>query len=141
MNKPVLPVSSLSLKLPNAGRGVETYRLAGSSDVSVETAGHTQSRRLFRGPCRGRSARRRDPWLDAAIDWDGRSPFAAICGPRPRRRRSDGHRPARHGAGLADIAGADPPFARRRQGVPGALIVSGAGTDHSRPDADVTSTT
>jgi hypothetical protein len=28
MNKPVLPVSSLSLKLPNADRGIETYRLA-----------------------------------------------------------------------------------------------------------------
>jgi len=30
MNKPVLPVSSLSLKLPNADRSIETYRLAAS---------------------------------------------------------------------------------------------------------------
>src|SRR5712671_2912054 len=30
MNKPVLPVSSLSLKLPKADRGIETYRLAAS---------------------------------------------------------------------------------------------------------------
>jgi hypothetical protein len=28
MNKPVLPVSSLSLKLAKADRGIETYRLA-----------------------------------------------------------------------------------------------------------------
>jgi hypothetical protein len=28
MNKPVLPVASLSLKLPKADRGIETYRLA-----------------------------------------------------------------------------------------------------------------
>ena len=36
-------------------------------------------------------------------------------GPRPRRRRSDGHRPARHGARLARRAGADPPLARGRE--------------------------
>ena len=30
MNKPVLPMSSLSLKLPTADRSIETYRLAAS---------------------------------------------------------------------------------------------------------------
>ena len=30
MNKPVLPMSSLSLKLPTANRSIETYRLAAS---------------------------------------------------------------------------------------------------------------
>ena len=30
MNKPVMPVSSLSLKLPKADRSIETYRLAAS---------------------------------------------------------------------------------------------------------------
>jgi hypothetical protein len=30
MNKPVLPTSSLSLKLPGANRSIETYRLASS---------------------------------------------------------------------------------------------------------------
>ena len=46
-----------------------------------------------------------DPWLDAAIDWDedGRVPQLHL-GLRPRRRRSDGYRAARHGRGLADGA-------------------------------------
>ena len=34
MNKPVMPASSLSLKLPTAGGGMETYRLAASRTLS-----------------------------------------------------------------------------------------------------------
>ncbi len=36
MNKPVLPMSSLSLKLPTADGQIETYRLGGLADVSGE---------------------------------------------------------------------------------------------------------
>ena len=43
-----------------------------------------------------------DPWLDAAIDWDTTIAFRRLSlGPRPRRRRGDGHRAARHGPRLA----------------------------------------
>ena len=38
-------------------------------------------------------------------------PAPVVAG--PRRRRSDGHRAARHGPRLADVARADPPLARR----------------------------
>ena len=55
-----------------------------------------------------------DPWLDAAVDWDATIAFRQLpVGPRPRRRRGDGHRAARHGPRLADGARADPPLARR----------------------------
>ena len=54
------------------------------------------------------------PWL-AGGDRLGRdarlSPLPVGLG--PRRRRGDGHRAARHGARLADVAGADPPLGRR----------------------------
>ena len=36
MNKPVLPMSSLSLKLPTADRSIETYRLAASRTFPVK---------------------------------------------------------------------------------------------------------
>ena len=60
-----------------------------------------------------------DPWLDAPIDWDAhhRLPPPSVVA-RPRRRRGDGHRAARHGPGLAELAGADPPEPRRREGLP-----------------------
>ena len=56
-----------------------------------------------------------DPWLDAAIDWDTTIAFRDYLWDLGlRRRRGDGHRAARHGARLAERAGADPPRARGR---------------------------
>jgi hypothetical protein len=37
MNKPVLPKSSLSLKLPTANRGIETYRLTASRTFPIRS--------------------------------------------------------------------------------------------------------
>jgi len=53
MNKPVLPMSSLSLQLPTADRRIESYRLRGIADVSGQTSGHAEPRRVFRGACGG----------------------------------------------------------------------------------------
>ena len=47
-------------------------------------------------------------------------------GPRPRRRRSHGHRPARHGPRLADLARADHARREGRQGLGGAQRPPGA---------------
>src|SRR3981189_1207656 len=70
MNKPVLPVSSLSLKLPNADRSVETYRLAASRSFPSKLEG-TLNRVAFSAAhvvCDPLAEV--DPWLSAAIDWD-----------------------------------------------------------------------
>src|SRR5947199_6826514 len=70
MNKPVLPMSSLSLKLPKADRSIETYRLAASRSFPAKLQG-TLNRVAFSAahvvadPLAGV-----DPWLSAAIDWD-----------------------------------------------------------------------
>ena len=70
MNKPVMPMSSLSLKLPQAGRSLETYRLAAARSFPDKLEG-TLNRVAFSAvhvvadplaEC--------DPWLSAAIDWD-----------------------------------------------------------------------
>src|SRR5579862_342132 len=70
MNKPVMPVSSLSLKLPTAGGRIETYRLAASRSFPSRlegtlnrvafSAAHVVTDPLADG----------DPWLSAAVDWD-----------------------------------------------------------------------
>src|SRR5450432_1030778 len=70
MNKPVLPKSSLSLKLPNADRGIETYRLAASRTFPAKLEG-TLNRVAFSAAhvvCD--SMADVDPWLTAAVDWD-----------------------------------------------------------------------
>ena len=91
-----------------------------------------QPRRLCGRACGRRSARRQRSLARCRgrLGQDHRVPRISL-GPRPRRRRSDGHRAARHGARLERRAGADPPRARGRQGAAAACkIACGVGTDH-----------
>ena len=70
MNKPLLPKSSLSLKLPTPDRGLETYRLAASRTFPDKLQG-TLNRVAFSAAhvvCDPLADV--DPWLSAAIDWD-----------------------------------------------------------------------
>src|SRR5438874_3552908 len=70
MNKPVLPKSSLSLKLPRPDRGLETYRLATSRSFPDKLQG-TLNRVAFSAAhvvCDPLADV--DPWLTAAIHWD-----------------------------------------------------------------------
>src|SRR3984885_3882518 len=70
MNKPVLPMSSLSLRLPKADRGIETYRLAASRTFPAKLEG-TLNRVAFSAVhVVADSLADVDPWLAAAIDWD-----------------------------------------------------------------------
>ena len=70
MNKPVLPVSSLSLNLPKADRSIETYRLAASRTFPAKLQG-TLNRVAFSAAHVVSDPRADvDPWLTAAIDWD-----------------------------------------------------------------------
>src|SRR3954447_26872054 len=139
MNKPVLPMSSLSLKLPLPDRSIETYRLAAARSFPDRLKG-TLNRVAFSAvhvvadplaEC--------DPWLDAAIDWDATIAF-------------------RHyiwdlGLGVAEAMdtaqrgmGVDWPTALElirhsldaAKDRPGALIASGASTDQLEPTASVT---
>ena len=67
MNKPVLPMSSLSLKLPTADRSTETYRLAASRTYpsKLET---TLNRVAFSAAhVVADPLADNDPWLSAAM--------------------------------------------------------------------------
>src|ERR1700737_4269895 len=70
MNKPVLPVSSLSLKLPNAKREIETYRLAASRTFPSKLEGALNRVAFSAAHVVSDPLADVDPWLSAAIDWD-----------------------------------------------------------------------
>src|SRR3981081_3352136 len=70
MNKPVLPVSSLSLKLPKADRSIETYRLAASPACPSRLEGTLNRVAFSAAHVVSDSMADVDPWLNAAVDWD-----------------------------------------------------------------------
>src|SRR3979411_2465332 len=70
MNKPVLPVSSLSLKLPNADRGIDTYRLAASRTFPAKLEGTLNRGAFSAADVVSDPLADVDPWLTAAVDWD-----------------------------------------------------------------------
>src|SRR4029453_14493946 len=70
MNKPVLPVSSLSLKLPKADRSVETYRLGASAPFPAKLEGTLNRVAFSAAHVVADPLADTDPWLTAAIDWE-----------------------------------------------------------------------
>ena len=70
MNKPVLPLSSLSLKLPSADRSLETYRLAASRAFPARLDGTLNRVAFSAAHVVADPLADVDPWLNAAIDWD-----------------------------------------------------------------------
>src|SRR5690349_7176300 len=70
MNKPVLPMSSLSLKLPMADRSIETYRLAASRMFPAKLEGTLNRVAFSAAHVVADPFADNDPWLTSAIDWD-----------------------------------------------------------------------
>jgi Protein of unknown function (DUF993) len=70
MNKPVLSISSLSLKLPTADRGMESYRLAASRAFPSRLEGSLNRVAFSAVHVVSDPLAEVDPWLSAAIDWD-----------------------------------------------------------------------
>jgi Protein of unknown function (DUF993) len=70
MNKPVMPVSSFSLKLPTAGGAMETYRLAASRSFPAKLEGTLNRVAFSAAHVVSDPLADVDPWLTAAVDWD-----------------------------------------------------------------------
>src|SRR5207342_676038 len=70
MNKPVLPMSSLSLKLPTASRSIETYRLTASRTFPAKLEGTLNRVAFSAAHVVADPLADGDPWLTTAIDWD-----------------------------------------------------------------------
>jgi hypothetical protein len=70
MDKPGLPASTLSLKLPTANRRIETYRLAASRTFPSKLEGTLNRVAFAAAHVVADPLADVDPWLMAAIDWD-----------------------------------------------------------------------
>src|ERR1700691_4964654 len=70
MNRPVLPMSSLSLKLPTANRALENYRLAASRSFPAKLEGTLNRVAFSAAHVVSDPLADVDPWLSAAVDWD-----------------------------------------------------------------------
>jgi hypothetical protein len=70
MNKPVLPMSSLSLRLPKADGDIETYRLAASRTFPAKLEGTLNRVAFSAAHVVANPLADVDPWLTAAVDWD-----------------------------------------------------------------------
>ncbi len=70
MNKPVLPMSSLSLRLPKADRSLETYGLAASRMFPAKLTGSLNRVAFSAAHVVADPLADVDPWLSAGVDWD-----------------------------------------------------------------------
>jgi hypothetical protein len=70
MNKPAMPMSSLSLTLPTADRSLQTYRLAASRVFPARLDGTLNRVAFSAAHVVADPLADIDPWLTAAIDWD-----------------------------------------------------------------------
>ena len=70
MNKPVMPMSSLSLKLPKADGSLENYRLAASRTFPAKLEGTLNRVAFSAAHVVANPLADVDPWLTAAVDWD-----------------------------------------------------------------------
>ena len=135
MNRPVLPTSSLSLKLPNADGSVQSYRLAASRSFPAKLEGRLNRVAFSAAHVVSDPRADVDRWLSAAIDWDRTIAF--------REHIWD------LGLGVAEAMdtaqrgmGLDWPTSleliqrsvRAAKARGDALVFSGAGTDHLAPE-------
>src|SRR5205809_6774382 len=135
MNKPVLPNSSLSLKLPRPDRCLETYRLAASRTFPDKLQG-TLNRVAFSAAhvvCDPLADV--DPWLSAAIDWDRTIAFREYIWDFGLGV-AEAMDTAQRGMGLdwptsLELIQRSVAAAKARGN---ALVFSGAGTDHLAPE-------
>jgi hypothetical protein len=70
MNKPVPPMSSLSLNLPKGDGSLESYRLAPSRSFPAKLEGTLNRIAFSAAHTVANPLADVDPWLSAAVDWD-----------------------------------------------------------------------
>jgi hypothetical protein len=135
MNKPVLPMSSLSLKLPMADRSIETYRLAASRTFPAKLEGTLNRVAFSAAHVVADPLADVDPWLSAAIDWDSTIAFREHIWDLGLGV-AEAMDTAQRGMGLNWATSLElirrSVAASKARG--NALVFSGAGTDHLAPE-------
>jgi hypothetical protein len=131
MNKPVMPASSLSLKLPDANGRLENYRLAASRSFPAKLDGTLNRVAFSAAHVVSDPLADVDPWLSAAIDWDRTIAFREHIWDLGLGV-AEAMDTAQRGMGLdwptsLELIQRSVSAAKARGG---ALVFSGAGTDH-----------
>src|ERR1041384_2550148 len=131
MNKPVLPMSSLSLKLPKADGSLETYRLAASRTFPAKLEGTLNRVAFSAAHVVADPLADVDPWVSAAIDWDKTIAFREHIWDLGLGV-AEAMEPAQRGMGLdwptsLELIRRSVAASKARGN---ALVFSGAGTDH-----------
>jgi len=134
MNKTVLPMSSLSLRLPKADRSIETYRLAASRTFPARLEGPLNRIAFSAVHTVADPFADNDPWLSAAVDWDKTIAFREHVWDLGLGV-AEAMDTAQRGMGLdwptsLELITRSVSAAKRRK----ALVFSGAGTDHLAVD-------
>src|SRR6201990_2945884 len=131
MNKPVLPMSSYQLRLPTADGGIETYRLAASRTFPAKLDGTLNRVAFSAAHVVADPLADVDPWLTAAVDWDRTIAFREHVWDLGLGV-AEAMNTAQRGMGLdwptsLELITRSVAAAKARGG---ALVFSGAGTDH-----------
>ena len=131
MNRPVLPLPSLSLKLPTGHREIETYRLAASRTFPAKLEGTLNRVAFSAAHVVADPLADVDPWLTAAVDWDRTIAFREHVWDLGLGV-AEAMDTAQRGMGLdwptsLELITRSVKAAKARGG---ALVFSGAGTDH-----------
>jgi hypothetical protein len=135
MNKPVFPVSSLSLKLPKPDRSIESYRLAASRTFPAKLEGTLNRVAFSAAHVVADPLADLDPWLTSAIDWDKTIAFREHIWDLGLGV-AEAMDTAQRGMGLdwptsLELIQRSVKAAKARGN---ALVFSGAGTDHLAPE-------
>src|SRR5215210_6323656 len=135
MNKPVLPMSSLSLKLPTADRKIENYRLAASRTFPAKLDGTLNRVAFSAAHVVADPLADNDPWLSSAIDWNRTIAFLEHIWDLGLGV-AEAMDTAQRGMGLdwatsLELIQRSVAAAKARGN---ALVFSGAGTDHLAPE-------
>src|SRR5580698_3650029 len=130
MNKPVMPASSLSLKLPKADGSLEAYRLAASRSFPARLEGTLNRVAFSAAHVVSNPLADVDPWLTSSVDWDKTIAFREHIWDLGLGV-AEAMDTAQRGMGLdwstsLELIQRSVRAAKAR----GALVFSGAGTDH-----------
>ncbi|CCE09287.1 conserved hypothetical protein [Bradyrhizobium sp. STM 3843] len=131
MNKPVMPMSSLSLKLPQADRSLETYRLTAPRSFPEKLQASLNRVAFSAVHVVADPLAECDPWLSAAVDWDRTIAFREHIWDLGLGV-AEAMDTAQRGMGLdwptsLDLISRSVAASKHRRN---ALVFSGAGTDH-----------
>ncbi|MBV9634907.1 MAG: dihydrodipicolinate synthase family protein [Methylobacteriaceae bacterium] len=136
MNKPFSASSPTTLRLPRPDRSIETYRLSSPRDFPEKAAGAFNRVAFSAGHVVADPLAACDPWLEAAVDWDKTLAFREYLWDLGLGV-AEAMDTAQRGMGLdwptsLELIRRSVAAAKARGG---ALVFSGAGTDHLAPEA------